>query len=216
MEIQDLSHPLTLLKHSSVSLRVNSCLLLYLWIFIALFSATPVNIDFEVVNATAVKVSWANLQLFHLNLSHYTVYYTATKQGRVIDQYRTISSNLSRPSVVVVLRDLMPGLVHQFQVSYSLGTKRRLVEGPRSTNRRFSFGKGLKVQSRKYNNYVTRSSIVTIILFTDDELFQLQIGPVEHCITWQVSHEIKTYVLKAYTHLYAFCLACAAREGRKN
>ena len=162
MEIQDLSHPITLLKHSSVSLRVNSCLLLYLWIIIALFSATPVNIDFEVVNATAVKVSWANLQLFHLNLSHYTVYYTATKQGRVIDQYRTISSNLSRPSVVVVLRDLMPGLVHQFQVSYSLGAKRRLVEGPRSTNRRFSFGKGLKVQSRKYNNYVTRSSIVTL------------------------------------------------------
>ena len=36
----------------------------------------------------------------------------------------------------------MSGLVHQFQVSCSLrDTTRGLLEGPRSTNRRFSFGK---------------------------------------------------------------------------
>ena len=142
MEIQDLSHPLTLLKHSSVSISVNICYHTCRWMItiVAPFSATPANITFEVVNATAVKVSWTKLQLSHLNVTHYTVYYTATKQGRVIDQYHTISSNPTTPSVVVVLRKLMPGLVHQFQVSCSLNTARGLIEGPRSSSRSFSFG----------------------------------------------------------------------------
>ena len=44
-------------------------------------------------------------------------------------------------SAVVVLRNLMPGLVHQFQASCSLQTEKgRLVEGPRSMNQRFTFG----------------------------------------------------------------------------
>ena len=107
------------------------------------FLASPANVNFEAVNATAVKVSWTKLQLPHWNLSHYTVYYTTTKQGRAIDQYRTIieiSGNPTTSSAVVVLRNLMPDVVHQFQVSCSLNTERGLVEGPRSMNRRFTFG----------------------------------------------------------------------------
>ena len=137
--MKDPSHSLTLLKRSSVSLNIIICSVQSITIIVP-FSATPAEINFEVVNATAVKLSWTKSQLPHLNLSHSTVYYIATKQGRVIDQFHI---NTTTPNVVVVMRNLMPGLVHQFQFSWSLrDATRGLLEGPRSTNRRFSFGKG--------------------------------------------------------------------------
>ena len=44
------------------------------------------------------------------------------------------------PSTVIVLKNLMPSLVHRFQVSGSVNAERGLVEGPKSMNKRFTFG----------------------------------------------------------------------------
>ena len=145
-------------------------------------------------NATALLVSWDALKVSYL--SHYTIYYSAFSPllNKVVDT-RTKVILSTNTSEIVNIRELRAGVEHQFQVTASLEIDGEVYEKMIFMSAMLLFGKNY-VYTWMHWNYIIAclSHILSpckmtckYYSFTDEAVFQLQIGPVTPCTTWSVS-----------------------------
>ena len=97
------------------------------------------NVKVKVANATALLVSWDNLQDSYL--SHYTIYYSAFSPllSKVVDKFTKVISS-TNTSDIVNIKELRAGVEHQFQVTASLEIE-EVYEGVKSVPAKMVFGK---------------------------------------------------------------------------
>ena len=83
----------------------------------------------EVVNATVLLAQWTALKLETLSISFYTVYYEtfSEEQNQTAVTLRSVPNDTT--SFLLDVRDLTPGLQHQFRVTASVEREGEVIEG---------------------------------------------------------------------------------------
>ena len=86
----------------------------------------------KVVNATALLAQWTALELETLSISFYTVYYGtfSEEQNQTAVALRSVPNDTT--SFLLDVRDLTPGLQHQFRVTASVDIEGEVIEGEAS------------------------------------------------------------------------------------
>ena len=148
------------------------------------------------------------LQLPGQDVSHYTVYYTAIEHGRV---EFAVEFPVQTTSNIIMIQDLTPDLVHQFQVSATLDTKRGKVEGLKSEKESIVFGRwktasyyrytnllGLSIISINYYN-LCRSKGISTAIWTRGALYHLAGNYFIHLIK---EHDKLRYIATTVYHTY--------------
>ena len=93
------------------------------------------NVTAIVVNVTAVNVSWIGLEHLGWNVSHYTLYYTASSAEKTEESFRRFPANTI--SVIIQLLKRAEQTQFQFYLSANVG----MYEGPQSEKVGIVFGK---------------------------------------------------------------------------
>ena len=86
----------------------------------------------KVVNATALLAQWSALELETLSISFYTVYYDTFSEEQNQTAVATRSVPNDTTSFFLHVRDLTPGLQHQFRVTASVDIEGEVIEGEAS------------------------------------------------------------------------------------
>ena len=86
----------------------------------------------KVVNATTLLAQWTALKLETLSISFYTVYYEifSEEQNQTAGTVRSFPNDTT--SFLLDVRDLTPGLQHQFRVTASVDIEGEVIEGEAS------------------------------------------------------------------------------------
>ena len=86
----------------------------------------------KLVNATALLAQWSTLELETLSISFYTVYYGtfSEEQNQTAVALRSVPNDTT--SFLLDVRDLTPGLQHQFRVTASVDIEEEVIEGEAS------------------------------------------------------------------------------------
>ena len=86
----------------------------------------------KLVNATALLAQWSALELETLSISFYTVYYGtfSEEQNQTAVALRSVPNDTT--SLFLDVRDLTPGLQHQFRVTASVDIEGEVIEGEAS------------------------------------------------------------------------------------
>ena len=90
------------------------------------------GLSVKVVNATALLAQWTALELETLSISFYTVYYGtfSEEQNQTAVALRSVPNDTT--SFLLDVRDLTPGLQHQFRVTASVDIEGEVIEGEAS------------------------------------------------------------------------------------
>ena len=86
-----------------------------------MYAAIVQNLQTEIIGATRVNVSWNPVIFEHWEPLHYTFYYKAfsTDLHKYVDEHqKRIQPN--NTSIIFNVRDLLPGIKHQFWLSTSI------------------------------------------------------------------------------------------------
>ena len=124
------------------------------------------------MNASSVRVSWSNNPCVPTSLT-YTSHFTAT--GSAVSGRELVLPPQQTSAAVSVSE--RPGHLHNFTIHYILS------EGMMATavSEIFSFGK-------KSTFTKACSNCVYFVYYTDVTYFQIQFGPIDYCLNWNVRH----------------------------
>ena len=118
------------------------------------FAAAVEGLSVNIVTATALLVHWTALEIQTLSVSLYTVYYKAYSEKRngTVAELHSVPNN--QTSFLLDVRDLTPGLQHQFQVTASVELHGEVIEGEANEDA-VVFGKYMNKQiTARMNNII--------------------------------------------------------------
>ena len=153
------------------------------------------------VNATSVQLRWAGRRFFYTSVKYTSIF---SNTGLAISHYEAVL-----PPYVdfaeISLDGYHPGYEHHFTLSYVICN---VVPANHQATATFAFGKlelptclqlylhgqGLKQSYNIYCVYrslrkflLSMDSVIFVVHITDKKHFQVQFGPMEHCLNWGVS-----------------------------
>ena len=139
------------------------------------------------MNATALELKWTGQPLFPTEVKYQSFF---NETGALMAQHTSLVP-ISVKSFEINVDDSVPGYLHTF----SLKITESLVdmENPITTTS-FTFGKSLPL-GEPLNLHNTNYDLYT----ADKKYFQIQFGPVDYCLNWEVSYcsYMKTKSLRA-------------------